>query len=260
MKEIVAIIPARMGSTRFPGKPMAKIHGVPMVGHVYFRTKMCSLLRETYVATCDQEIYDYISSVGGKAIMTSDSHERCSDRTAEAMLKVESAMGGKIEIVVMVQGDEPMVAPEMIKAAVNPMLGDPSIQVVNLMARMKTVDEFEDPNEVKVVVGLNNRALYFSREPIPSRRKGVMNVPMFKQVCIIPFRRDYLLEFNSLPATPLERIESVDMMRVIEHGEHVYMVITDAETLSVDTPEDLKRVVELMKEDALINGYKAKIM
>jgi 3-deoxy-manno-octulosonate cytidylyltransferase (CMP-KDO synthetase) len=260
MKEIVAIIPARMGSTRFPGKPMAKIHGVPMVGHVYFRTKMCSLLRETYVATCDQEIYDYISSVGGKAIMTSDSHERCSDRTAEAMLKVESAMGGKIEIVVMVQGDEPMVAPEMIKAAVNPMLGDPSIQVVNLMARMKTVDEFEDPNEVKVVVGLNNRALYFSREPIPSRRKGVINVPMFKQVCIIPFRRDYLLEFNSLPATPLERIESVDMMRVIEHGEHVYMVITDAETLSVDTPEDLKRVVELMKEDALINGYKAKIM
>jgi 3-deoxy-manno-octulosonate cytidylyltransferase (CMP-KDO synthetase) len=260
MKEIVAIIPARMGSTRFPGKPMAKIHGVPMVGHVYFRTKMCSLLRETYVATCDQEIYDYISSVGGKAIMTSDSHERCSDRTAEAMLKVESAMGGKIEIVVMVQGDEPMVAPEMIKAAVNPMLGDPSIQVVNLMARMKTVDEFEDPNEVKVVVGLNNRALYFSREPIPSRRKGVMNVPMFKQVCIIPFRRDYLLEFNSLPATPLERIESVDMMRVIEHGEHVYMVITDAETLSVDTPEDLKRVVELMKDDALINGYKAKIV
>lgn len=260
MKEIVAIIPARMGSTRFPGKPMAKIHGVPMVGHVYFRTKMCSLLRETYVATCDQEIYDYISSVGGKAIMTSDSHERCSDRTAEAMLKVESAMGGKIEIVVMVQGDEPMVAPEMIKAAVNPMLGDPSIQVVNLMARMKTVDEFEDPNEVKVVVGLNNRALYFSREPIPSRRKGVINVPMFKQVCIIPFRRDYLLEFNSLPATPLERIESVDMMRVIEHGEHVYMVITDAETLSVDTPEDLKRVVELMKDDALINGYKAKIV
>jgi 3-deoxy-manno-octulosonate cytidylyltransferase (CMP-KDO synthetase) len=143
---------------------------------------------------------------------------------------------------------------------------------------MTTVEEFEDPNEVKVVVDLNNRALYFSREPIPSRRKGVMNVPMFKQVCIIPFRRDYLLEFNSLPETPLERIESVDMMRVIEHGEHVYpleriesvdmmrviehgehvyMVITEAETLSVDTPEDHERVVDLMKEDALINEYKA---
>ena len=260
MKEIVAIIPARMGSTRFPGKPMAKIHGVPMVGHVYFRTQMCSLLRETYVATCDQEIYDYISSVGGKAIMTSDSHERASDRTAEAMLKVEFATGGKIDIVVMVQGDEPMVTPEMIKASVNPMLGDPSIQVVNLMARIKTVEEFEDPNEVKVVVNLNDRALYFSREPIPSRRKGVKDVPMLKQVCIIPFQRDYLLKFNSLPETPLERIESVDMMRVIEHGERVHMVMTDVETLSVDTPEDLERVVDLMKEDALINEYKATIV
>jgi 3-deoxy-manno-octulosonate cytidylyltransferase (CMP-KDO synthetase) len=188
MKEIVAIIPARMGSTRFPGKPMAEIHGVPMVGHVYFRTKMCSLLSETYVATCDQEIYDYIFSVGGKAIMTSDAHERCSDRTAEAMLEVESATGIKVDIVVMVQGDEPMVTLKMIEAAVNPMLGDPSIQVVNLMARIKTGEEFEDPNEVKVVVDLYGRALYFSREPVPSRRKGVKDVPMLKQVCIIPFR------------------------------------------------------------------------
>ncbi len=257
MKEIIAIIPARMGSTRFPGKPMAEIHGVPMVGHVYFRTRMCALLQNTYVATCDQEIYDYIISIDGKAIMTSNTHERCSDRTAEAMLKVESETGRKVDIVVMVQGDEPMVTPVMIEAAIHPMLGDSTIQVVNLMARMTTVEEFEDPNEVKVVVDLNNRALYFSREPIPSRRKGVKDVPMLKQVCIIPFRRDYLLEFNSLPETPLERIESVDMMRVIEHGEHVYMVITDAETLSVDTPEDHERVVDLMKEDALINEYKA---
>jgi len=239
---------------------MAEIHGLPMVGHVYFRTKMCSLLGETYVATCDQEIYDYISSVGGKAIMTSDSHERCSDRTAEAMLKVESATGRKVDMVVMVQGDEPMVTPEMIEAAIHPLLEDPSIRVVNLMARMTTVEEFEDPNEVKVVVDLNNRALYFSREPIPSRRKGVKDVPMLKQVCIIPFQRNYLLEFNSLPETPLERIESVDMMRVIEHGEHVHMVITEVATLSVDTPEDLERVADLMKEDALVNECKATIV
>jgi 3-deoxy-manno-octulosonate cytidylyltransferase (CMP-KDO synthetase) len=256
MKEIIAIIPARMGSTRFPGKPLAGIHGIPMVGHVFFRTRMCSLLRETYVATCDQEISEYILSVGGKAIMTSDSHERCSDRTAEAMLKVESAAGLKVDIVVMVQGDEPMVTPEMIEAAVNQMLEDPSINVVNLMARIKTVEEFEDPNEVKVVVDLNSRALYFSREPIPSRRKGVKEVPMLKQVCIIPFRRDYLLRFNSLPETQLERIESVDMMRVIEHGGQVKMVMTGTETLSVDTPEDLERVAALMKEDILIHEYK----
>jgi len=255
MTEIIAIIPARMGSTRFPGKPMAEIHGVPMVGHVYFRTRMCTLLRETYVATCDQVIYDYISSVGGEAIMTLDSHERCSDRTAEAMLKVESAMDRKVDIVVMVQGDEPMVTPEMIEAAVNPMLVDPSVQVVNLMARMTTVEEFEDPNEVKVVVDLQDRALYFSREPIPSRRKGFKDVPMLKQVCIIPFQRDYLLKFNNLPETPLERIESVDMMRVIEHGEWVHMVMTDTETLSVDTPAELERVIALMANDSLRQIY-----
>jgi len=257
MNEIIAIIPARMGSTRFPGKPLAEIHGIPMVGHVYFRTKMCSLLSETYVATCDKEIYDYIGSIGGKALMTADTHERCSDRTAEAMLKVESKTGRKVDVVVMVQGDEPMVTPEMIEQAVSPMLKDSSVQVVNLMARMRTAQEFEDSNEVKVVVDLNGRALYFSREPIPSRRKGVLEVPMLKQVCIIPFRRDYLLEFNSLPVTPLERIESVDMMRVIEHGGQVHMVMTEVETLSVDTPEDLERVVDLMQEDAFIKEYKA---
>ena len=255
MKEIIAIIPARMSSTRFPGKPMAEIHGVPMVGHVYFRTRMCTLLTDTYVATCDQEIYDYIVSIGGKAIMTADTHERCSDRTAEAMLKVESETGRKVDIVVMVQGDEPMVTPEMIERAVTHMLENHSVQVVNLMARMKTVQEFEDPNEVKVVVDLYGRALYFSREPVPSRRKGVKNVPMLKQICIIPFRRDFLLEFNRLPESPLERIESVDMMRVIEHGESVHMVMTDTDTFSVDTPADLEKVVDLMQEDVLVSEY-----
>jgi 3-deoxy-manno-octulosonate cytidylyltransferase (CMP-KDO synthetase) len=259
MKDIVAIIPARMGSTRFPGKPMASIHGIPMVGHVYFRTKLCSLLSETYVATCDQEIYDYIISIDGKAIMTADTHERCSDRTAEAMLKVESETGSRVDIVVMVQGDEPMVTPEMIEQAVAPMLQDNSVQVVNLMAPIKSAQEFEDPNEVKVVVDLRDRALYFSREPIPSRRKGFEDVPMLKQVCIIPFTRDYLLEFNSLSETPLEKIESVDMMRVIEHGEHVHMVMTDTATMSVDTPEELEKVLDLMQEDPLLSEYSAKI-
>jgi 3-deoxy-manno-octulosonate cytidylyltransferase (CMP-KDO synthetase) len=237
---------------------MATIHGIPMVGHVYFRTKLCSLLSETYVATCDQEIYDYIISIDGKAIMTADTHERCSDRTAEAMLEVESETGSRVDIVVMVQGDEPMVTPEMIEQAVAPMLQDNSVQVVNLMAPIRSAQEFEDPNEVKVVVDLRDRALYFSREPIPSRRKGFEDVPMLKQVCIIPFKRDYLLEFNSLSETPLERIESVDMMRVIEHGEQVHMVMTDTETMSVDTPEELEKVLDLMQEDPLLPEYRAK--
>ena len=252
---IIAIIPARMASSRFPGKPLAKIHGIPMIGHVYFRTRMCLILKETYVATCDQEIFDYIVSIGGKAVMTADTHERASDRTAEAMLKIESEAGHKVDIVVMVQGDEPMVTPEMIEQAVTPMLNDSSIQVLNLMARINTLEEFEDPNEVKVVVDLKNHAVYFSREPIPSRKKGVKDVPMLKQVCIIPFRRDYLLKFNAMPQTPLEIIESVDMMRVIEHGYKVRMVFADIQTASVDTTEDLARAEKLMANDPLINQY-----
>ena len=176
-KCIVAIIPARMGSSRFPGKPMAQIHGIPMIGHVYFRSKMCPLLDETYVATCDQEIFDYIISIGGKAVITSDTHERCSDRTAEAMLKIESEMGRKVDIVVMVQGDEPMVTPEMVEQSVAPMLKDSSIQVVNLMARIKTVEAFEDPNQVKVVIDPQSNAIYFSREPIPSVKKAKRMCP-----------------------------------------------------------------------------------
>jgi 3-deoxy-manno-octulosonate cytidylyltransferase (CMP-KDO synthetase) len=253
--EIIAIIPARMGSSRFPGKPLAPIHGMPMIGHVYFRTRMCRLLRETYVATCDQEIFDYVHSIGGRAVMTLDSHERCSDRTAEAMLKVEAELGHPVDIVVMVQGDEPLVTPGMIEAAVSPMIENPSISVVNLMARIGTEEEFQDPNEVKVVVGLHGEALYFSREPIPSRKKGVSEVPMLKQVCVIPFRRDYLLKFNALPSTPLERIESVDMLRILEHGDRVHMVMTEANTVSVDTPADLERARSLLQEDKLLTAY-----
>ena len=252
---VVAIIPARMGSSRFPGKPMALIHGIPKIGHCYLRTRICSKLMETYVATCDKEIYDYIESIGGKAVMTSDTHERATDRTAEAMLKVEEDTGVKIDVVVMVQGDEPMVTPEMITESLAPFSSDETVNVANLMAYMGTVKEFEDPNEVKVVIDKNSDAIYFSREPIPSRKKGVKNVPMLKQVCIIPFKRDYLLKFNEMPETELERIESVDMMRIIENGDKVHMVMTKMSSLSVDTEEDRKNVEEKMDGDELMNSY-----
>ncbi len=252
---IIAIVPARMGSSRFPGKPLADIHGVPMVGHVTIRTAMCKTLTATYIATCDDVIMDYAAKSGLKAVMTSDKHTRCTDRTAEAMLKIEKELGLTADIVVMVQGDEPMVTPGMIEASVKPMLDDPTLQVVNLMADLASVEEFEDPSEVKVVTDLKGNALYFSREPIPSRKKGVTDVPMKKQVCIIPFRRDYLLKFNSLPETPLEIIESVDMMRILENGDTVRMVPITERTLSVDTPEDLRRVVALMEKDTLRKEY-----
>jgi len=252
----IAIIPARMNSSRFPGKPMTKIHGIPMIGHCFYRAQMCKDLLEVYVATCDDDIFNYIESIGGNAIMTSTSHERASDRTAEAMIKIEEMTGRSIDVVVMVQGDEPMITPEMITDALKPFKNNGNINVVNLMANMRSVEEFEDPNEVKVVVDNESNAVYFSREPIPSRKKGYDTVPMLKQVCVIPFKRDYLLKFNKMEETELERIESVDMMRIIENGEKVHMVLNDTTTYSVDTEQDKCNVENTMAGDPLLGRYK----
>tara|TARA_B100000963_G_C22620073_1_gene669477 strand:+ start:1059 stop:1745 length:687 start_codon:yes stop_codon:yes gene_type:complete len=226
-----------------------------MIGHCLKRTQMCKDLSETYVATCDSEIYDFVLSIGGKSIMTSDAHERATDRSAEAISKIEKETGTEVDIVVMIQGDEPMVTPEMISESLSPFFLDEEVNVVNLMAKIDTVEEFEDPNEVKVVVDNNNFALYFSREPIPSRKKGIEKVQMLKQVCIIPFKKKYLTKFNSMRETPLEVIESVDMMRILEHGEKVKMVMTNKMSYSVDTEEDRLKVEKAMKGDSLLKQY-----
>jgi 3-deoxy-manno-octulosonate cytidylyltransferase (CMP-KDO synthetase) len=252
---VIGIIPARMGSSRFPGKPLAKILGIPMIGHIYYRCKMAVTLNDVYLATCDEEIMQYAASIGAKGIMTSDKHERASDRVAEATEKIEKMSGRKVDIVVMIQGDEPMVMPEMIDLAVKPMLKEKKILVANLLAPIKTQEEFQDPNSIKVVVDNNGDALYFSREPIPSRKKWQGKIPMFKQVCVIPFRRNFLSEFNRLTSTPLEKVESIDMLRILEHGYKVKMVLTDFDTYSVDTPEDLRSVAERMKNDPLVGKY-----
>ena len=243
---ILALIPARMDSSRFPGKPMAKILGKPMIGHVYDNVIKCDLLAKTVVATCDKEIADYIESIGGQAVMTSDEHERASDRCAEALGYLEKKDDIQYDIVVMVQGDEPMTHPNMIAEAVTPMLKDPEILVTNLLGDIDSEEEFKDRNCIKVVCDLDGNALYFSREPIPTRKFG--KVTMKKQVCIIPFTRDFLLEYTSLNPTPLEIAESIDMMRVLEYGFKVYMTPTKHSTHAVDTKEDLKLVEKLMKE------------
>jgi len=251
----IAIIPARLGATRFPGKPLARIHGVPMVGHCFFRIRMCEALRETYVATCDREIADYVRSVGGKAVMTATSHNRATDRTAEAMVKIE-AETGPVDVVVMVQGDEPLITPEVVDDALR-QFDDPSLEIVNVMSRLRSVEEFRDPNNVKVVVNRARDALYFSREPIPSPWKGTENVPMYMQTGVIAFRREALLRFNRMPESPLEKIESVDMNRVLESGGRIRMVLTELRTIGVDTPAELEAVAELMANDPLRGRYPA---
>lgn len=252
---VIGIIPARMGSSRFPGKPLAKICDLTMLEHVCRRSVMSKNLSSVYVATCDEEIKTAVEAFGGKVCMTSPAHERASDRVAEAMAQIEKDKKQKVDIVVMIQGDEPMVFPEMIDDSSAPLLKDSNIMVANLMAPLVVTPE-NDPNEIKVVVDKDNNALYFSRSPIPSTMKASQEVKRYKQVCIIPFRRDFLLKFNQLSQTPLEIAESVDMMRVLENGYKVKMVPSRFETYSVDTPEDLTRVEVHMLKDPLYKLYK----
>mgnify|MGYP001263675367 FL=1 len=252
---IVAVIPARMNSSRFPGKPLENILGMAMVGHCYKRAVMSKILNDVYVATCDNIIYDYIISIGGKAIMTLDSHEMACDRAAEAMLKIEKLKNKKIDILLMLQGDEPMVTPKSIDKVLQPLIDNPKIKIANLYKEIKSISEFEDPNEVKVIIDQESDAIYFSREPIPSRKKGHLTVPMYKQICSIPFRRDFLLEFSNMDRTPLEIIEGIDMNRILENGEKIRMVYSKDESFSVDCPHDLERVIEVMKKDKLVSKY-----
>lgn len=250
----LGVIPARMGSTRFPGKPLAEIGGVPMVGHVHLRSQMSERLDRVVTATCDEEIRDYVESIGGEAVMTSDAHERASDRAAEAMTKVEERRGEQVDSVVMIQGDEPLVRPEMIDTALE-ALHDDTAPIVNLVRELETEGAQENPNYVKVVTDPEGYALYYSRAPIPATKEDREAYKPRKQVPIIPFERDFLLEFTELAQTPLERTESVDMLRVLEHGHKVKTVPTKYPVQSVDVPEDVERAEELLDDDPLVEDY-----
>ena len=225
-----------------------------MIGHCYHRTRLAENIDQAYVATCDQEIADYVQSIGGRAIMTSMEHTRATTRTAEAMEVIENETGQKIDVVVMVQGDEPLISPEIISETV-PHFDDKSIGIVNVMSQLQSLETFQDKNNVKVVVDNMSNALYFSREPIPSPWKGWENIPRYMQTGIIAFRRDVLLDFNAMNETPLEQIESVDMNRVLETGGKIRMVLTDALTIGVDTREELIEAENILRNDVTINTY-----
>ena len=250
----IVIIPARLGASRFPGKPMKLMVGMPMIGHCYFRSKLADNIDEVYVATCDQEIFEYVQSIGGKAIMTSDAHDRASTRAAEALEIIERESGQKVDIVVMVQGDEPLVSPQSVSEILS-HFSDPSVEIANIMSQFRTLSSFEDRNNVKVVVNQRNDALYFSREPIPSPWKGWEDSSCFMQTGIIAFRKDALHHFNSMDETMLERVESIDMNRVLETGGAVRMTLPDGSLIGVDTPEELVQAEGLLKKDPVTEQY-----
>ncbi len=250
----VVIIPARLGASRFPGKPLANIAGIPMIGHCYFRAKLTPGIDDVFVATCDEEIAKYVHSIGGKFIMTSNTHTRASTRTAEALEIIESNTDKKIDIVVMFQGDEPLISPEDVAKTIN-NFSDSSVKVVNIMSQFRSIEAFKDKNNVKVVVDKNNDALYFSREPIPSLWKESENVPHYMQTGIISFRRDALYNFNNTSETMLERVESIDLNRILESGNKVRMIPTDKLTIGVDTPDELKNAEKILLSDPIFKLY-----
>lgn len=252
----IGIIPARMGSTRFPGKPLATLLGMPMIGHCYHRTRLAPGLEAAHVATCDKPIADYVRSIGGKAVMTASSHNRATTRTAEALEIIERETGERIDIVVMVQGDEPLISPDTIGETLK-HFADPAVEIVNVISRLRTLEAFVDKNNVKVVVNRNNDALYFSREPIPSPWRGWEHLPRYMQTGIIAFRRDVLLRFNAMQETLLEQFESVDMNRVLETGGRVRMVLTEAFTIGVDTADELAEAEKHLRNDPALSRYLA---
>ncbi|NUO38783.1 MAG: 3-deoxy-manno-octulosonate cytidylyltransferase [Gemmatimonadaceae bacterium] len=254
---VVGFIAARMASTRYPGKPLAPIRGVPMIGHVFHRARLARTLDDVVVATCDDAILEYCDGIGAMGIRTRDTHERATDRIAEALPYYEEATGHRVDVAVLVQGDEPMLVPEMLDELVAPMRAD-ALSIGNLISPIGSAEEFEDPNTVKAVRDRDDFALYFSREAIPSRAKYSRAVPMWKQLGLIAFRRDALLDYTQLAPTPLEEIESVDMNRVLEHGRRIKLVETRHRTTAVDTPGDLARVDALMANDPLMATYAAR--
>jgi 3-deoxy-manno-octulosonate cytidylyltransferase (CMP-KDO synthetase) len=247
---VTAIIPARMGSSRFPGKPLAPICGRSMLEHVWRRAQRCATVSRLAVATCDREIAEAVRAFGAEAIMTSPEHQRAVDRVAEAA----RVTGG--DIVVVIQGDEPLLQPSMIDAAVAPVAAEPEVFCSNLIERIQTREEFESPNTIKVVRDRRGNALYFSREPIPTlRARPFTAIEAYKQVCIMPFRLDRLFAFTALEPTALEEAESIDMLRLLEHGHTVRLVPTTATSHAVDVPADIAVVERLMRDDPLAAAY-----
>ncbi|MBU1121390.1 MAG: 3-deoxy-manno-octulosonate cytidylyltransferase [Candidatus Omnitrophica bacterium] len=240
-KRIIAIIPARYKSTRFEGKPLANILGKPMIYHVYKNVEKCDVLDDIIVATDDRRIFDVVEDFGGKAVMTSAQHPTGTDRIAEAAVALES------DIIVNVQGDEPLINPDMISQVVQPLLDDNAINVANLIAKVSDIGDYVDVSVVKTAVDKNEFILYLTRSPIPYPKTRQEYV-IYKQIGLYSFRREFLFEFVKMKQTSLELVEGIEFLRILENGHKVKAVITEYAAISVDTLSDLMEVEKILKE------------
>lgn len=247
----IAIVPARMNSGRFPGKPLKDIEGLSMVAHCYLRTRLCTKLNKVVVATPNEEIVREIEKVGGEAILTPE-FDMCNDRIAWAYEQI-AKKDGEFDLVINVQGDQPLVYPEMLSAMLAARTDDPGFSSYTMVEPCTTLEDFYDLNRVKVIFREKDFGLiYMSRAPIPSpKKKNVLPEKTFKHVALIGFEPSFLQKFLSFGMTYNEEVEGIDYNRVIEMGCQMKVIVTDKVTDTVDTQEDLDRVIKTMRSDPL---------
>ena len=243
MNKSTVIIPARMASSRFPGKALERIMDLPMIEHVRRRAMLAIGIDEVVVATCDQEIVDVVNRYGGKTVITANTHDRCTTRVDEASYVLDC------DIVVIIAGDEPLTLPETIEQVVKPVQNNSDINCTNLLSEIKDDNDFKDINIVKAATDQAGFIMYYSRAPIPYFRLQDQ-CPIYRQTGLMAFRTEFLHRYTALPETPFERVESVDMLRLLEHGYRVLGVPTVEETYGVDHPHDIDKVLYVLETNA----------
>lgn len=238
----IVVIPARYGSTRLPGKPLVPLAGQPMIQRVYARAKAAESVDRVIVATDDERILRAVQAFGGEARMTRHDHRTGTERVAEVAAHVEG------EVFVNVQGDEPLLDPTAVDAAVSALLEDPNAQIATVATPIKVPGDIMDPNVCKVVLDFDENALYFSRAPIPWVRDTASKVPVrhLKHLGLYVFRRAALLEYPTLPQGELERVEQLEQLRWLENGWKIRVAEVEHDAISVDVPEDVTRVEKLL--------------
>lgn len=247
--QVIAIIPARYKSNRFPGKPLAPINGKPMIQHVVERAREVELLSRVVVATDDTRIANCVEAFGGDYVMTRDDHVSGTDRLAEA---AETLNVSEDDIVVNIQGDQPLFPPEIIDQVTRPLLEDPDLPMSTLIYKIIREEEIDDPNHVKTVFDRDNNALYFSRSAIPFQRNPDDRTPTYyKHLGVYAYRKKFLLTFVSLPEGEWEHFEKLEQLRALEFGYRIKVVLTNHDSVEVDTKEELRRVEQLLNDSGV---------
>ncbi len=238
---IIGVIPARMGSTRFPAKIIADIGGKPMIQHVWEAARKAETISEIFVATDHVKIYNIVRDFGGNAVMTGLRHKSGTDRIAEAV------RGLKADIVVNIQGDEPLIRADALDEAVLPFYRDKTLQMSTLVCKVTDRKMMEDPNIVKVALDKDGFALYFSRSPLPSQARAENFDFFYKHIGVYVYKKNYLLKYVKMPQSRLEKTEKLEQLRALENGCRIKAVVTKYDTVPVDTPEDLKKVLKVLR-------------